>query len=123
MMCLFEGSIKKSIKVSVCVCVCLSLGKTSGDVNKVCSHTQGCRDILQMWRHYSRASCSSSLFCEPQKRKQTKTRASLYLEKQKQSSPPFFPVKHLFSSPLFCFCEWVALVVSVDVSVVALLSY
>ena len=68
---------------------------SSRGVNNGCCHTQGCRDISQMWHRYCLLLCPEFILCAP-KAEVDKDQGNVYLETQKQSTPPFLHVKQPF---------------------------
>jgi len=102
--------------------VCRIFEKTSGGVRSSYIHIQGCLDISQMWHYWSLLLCPEFILYSP-KAEVGKDKRSIYLQTKKQSSPPFFHVKHSSVSFLFLPSEWVGVVISIDVAVVTMLSY
>jgi hypothetical protein len=97
--------------------VCRIFGTTSGGVNSASATHKGV-----LIPHRCGINTLPSLFSAIPKRKQAKTRGMyIYLQAEKQNTAPFFLVKHPFFL-LFFLSEWVGVVISVDVSVVAVLS-
>jgi hypothetical protein len=74
-----------------------------------------------MWHRYSLLLCAEFILCAP-KAEVDKDQGNVYLETQKQSTPPFFHVKHPLCFFSFLHTAWVGFVISVDVSAVALVS-
>jgi hypothetical protein len=120
--------VHKEVNQSVPLCVSHTLWKTSGGVNNVYSlpppphhhthtHTQGCRDILQMWLQHSPLLSLPLLLWAP-KAEANKDKSQYISWDAETKNCSFLLVKHSLSpSPLF------VNVVSLDVCVAALLRY